>query len=404
MKKNKFVCIHGHFYQPPRENAWLEVIEMQDSATPFHDWNERINFECYAPNATARILDDRQNIIKIINNYTRISSNFGPTLLAWMEKADPDTYYKILEADRISQSQNNGHGSALAQVYNHTIIPLCNERDKETQIIWGIKDFEHRFKRFPEGMWLAETAVDTQSLELMAKHGIKFTILAPRQIKRVKKVIKDKWHDVNEHSIDTRRPYRCNLPSGRSIDLFVYHGENSQGVAFKGFLNNGKYFAQNLMSIFDDNDKPQISHIATDGESYGHHHRKGEMALADCLNHIEEQNLAQIINYGAYLELYPPKWEAEIHENSSWSCVHGVERWKSDCGCSTGDNPHWNQAWRGPLREVLDDLRGQVAPIFEKTLMPFVDDAWELRDKFIDVVLNRSEENVDAFFKEHINR
>jgi alpha-amylase/alpha-mannosidase (GH57 family) len=398
---NKFVCIHGHFYQPPRENAWLEVIELQDSAAPFHDWNERINFECYAPNTAARILDEENFIRNIVNNYARISFNFGPTLLSWMETADPQTYRAILNADKISQAKFGGHGSAIAQVYSHLIMPLANRKDKETQVIWGMRDFESRFQRKPEGIWLAETAVDTETLEVLAENNIKYTILAPRQAKAVRKLKTDTWHGVNAENIDTRRPYLCRLPSGKSIVLFFYHGANSQGVAFDGFLNNGKYFGERITGIFDDNDHPQLAHIATDGESYGHHHRHGEMALAACLTHIEEHNLATITNYGAYLAQFPPDYEVEIHENSSWSCAHGVERWRSNCGCNTGGRPTWSQDWRKPLRETLNWLRDQLIPVYEKEAGKYLKDVWEARNDYIEVVLNRDPEAVDDFLKRH---
>jgi alpha-amylase/alpha-mannosidase (GH57 family) len=397
---NKYICIHGHFYQPPRENAWLEFVEIQDSAKPFHDWNERINFECYAPNTAARILNEGGYIRKIFNNYSRINHNFGPTLLSWMEHADPATYKAILQSDQKSQVHFNGHGSAIAQVHSHLILPLCNEKDKHTQVIWGIKDFEFRYGRKPEGMWLSETAADTESLEVLATHDIKYTILAPRQAKSYRKIGDKKWTE----GIDPKRPYLCNLPSGKSIVLFFYDGPLSQEVAFKGILNNGKHFANRLMESFDDRDESQLVHIATDGESYGHHHRHGEMALADCLNHIEESGKAEIINYGAYLEKFPPTHEAQIHEKSSWSCAHGVERWRSDCGCQTGGRPEWNQKWRAPLRDTLNWLRDEITPIFEKEAKGLLNDPWQARDDYIQVLLDRNDENVDQFIKEHTKK
>ena len=395
----KYVCIHGHYYQPPRENAWLEVVEMQDSATPFHNWNERINFECYAPNASARILDEEDCIVEIVNNYDRISFNFGPTLLSWMEKTDPETYQAILKADKDSQKHYGGHGSAMAQVYNHLIMPLANERDQQTQVLWGIRDFQHRFGRHPEGMWLSETAADVTSLEVLVKNGIKFTVLAPRQAKAIRKAGEEHWHQLDHGTIDPRRAYRCPLPSGESIILFFYDGAVSQSVAFEGLLNDGKAFAQRFINAFDDNDEPQFVHIATDGESYGHHHEKGEMALADCLNHIEKNNLANLTNYAQYLEMFPPEYEVQIYDNSSWSCVHGVERWRSDCGCSTGGNPGWNQSWRQPLRDNLDWLRDKLTPIFEQQAGLYLTDPWEARDAYIDVVLDRSKSSIDAFIE-----
>ncbi len=398
---NKYICIHGHFYQPPRENAWLEVVEMQDSAAPFHDWNARINFECYAPNTAARILDNRGRIIRITNNYGRISFNFGPTLLSWLEQADQETYAAILEADKVSQVRFGGHGSAMAQVHSHIILPLANRRDKETQVRWGIADFEYRFGRKPEGMWLSETAADTETLEVLAEQGILFTVLAPRQVKAVRRAGETEWRPAHEGNLDTRVAYRCPLPSGRSIALFFYHGELARGVAFNGVLNNGKHFAASLIDAFDDNDQPQLVHIATDGESYGHHHRYGEMALADCLYTIEESRLARITNYGQFLEMFPIQFEAQIHENSSWSCVHGVERWRSNCGCNSGGHPGWTQAWREPLRTALDWLRDELAAIYEKHAGDLLKDAWQARNDYISVLLNRNDDTVNAFIEQH---
>jgi Alpha-amylase/alpha-mannosidase len=404
-RKNKYVCIHGHFYQPPRENAWLEAVEKQESAHPYHDWNTRINQECYAPNAAARILDQQGLITKIRNNYNRISWNFGPTLLAWLEDKDPDAYQMLLRADARSQELFGGHGSAMAQVHSHLIMPLCNARDKVTQVQWGIRDFERRFNRKPEGMWLAETAVNTETLEVLAAHDIRFTVLAPRQAKAVRGLGSPDadWKNVDAESIDTRHPYWCLLPSGRKIALFFYHGGAAQGVAFDGLLNNGKAFAQRLTTLLDNNEEPQLAHIATDGESYGHHHRHGEMALADCLNYIEGSELATLTNYGQFLELFPPKWEVRIHENSSWSCAHGVERWRSNCGCKSGQN-NWHQRWRKPLRDTLDWLRDQLAPIFEREGARLLRDPWAARNDYIEVMLDRSEARVEAFLKKHARR
>lgn len=423
-RSNKYVCIHGHFYQPPRENAWLETVEQQESAHPFHDWNTRINHECYAPNAAARILDAEGWIVKIRNNYNRISWNFGPTLLSWLEENDPDAYAMLLKADKRSQELFGGHGSAVAQVHSHLIMPLCNARDKVTQVVWGIRDFEHRFGRYPEGIWLAETAVNTDTLEVLASNGIQYTILAPRQAKAVRKLQpepaktgKDRkataateaadsenpWYPVETETVDTRRAYWCLLPSGRRIALFFYHGKIAQEVAFNGLLNSGKAFSQRITNIFDDTEEAQLAHIATDGESYGHHHRYGEMALADCLNYVEDAGLATLTNYGQFLELHPPDWEVQIHENSSWSCVHGVERWRSDCGCNSG-KPGWHQRWRKPLRDTLDWLRDQLTPIFEREGARLLRDPWAARNEYIEVMLDRSEANVEAFLKKHARR
>ncbi|PWL28020.1 DUF3536 domain-containing protein [uncultured Roseivirga sp.] len=396
----RYLCIHGHFYQPPRENAWLEKIEIQPSAFPYHDWNERITKECYYPNAFSRVLNDDQKIIDIVNNYSKISFNFGPTLLSWMEQHASETYQAILDSDRESQQNFGGHGSAIAQVYNHMIMPLANRRDKETQIIWGIEDFRKRFGRQPEGMWLGEAAVDSESLELMAKHGIKFSLLAPRQAARFRKIGEQNWTE----GIDPNKHYKYTLPNGESITLYFYDGERSQNVAFKGVLQNGKAFAHDLMEGYRGNVENEFVHIATDGESYGHHHKNGDMALAYCLRYIEENNFTKLTNYGQYLSLFEPAYEVQIHENSSWSCVHGVERWRSNCGCHTGGEGHWNQKWREPLRTALDNARDTMIDIYEKGMASFVDDPWAMRDEYIEVILDRSKPNLRSFLKRHINK
>jgi len=397
----KYICIHGHFYQPPRENAWLEVIEVQDSAHPYHDWNERISAECYAPNTASRILNKNGVIKNIISNYAKISFNFGPTLLSWMEIHDPETYNAILEADRESVNHFNGHGSAIAQVYNHMILPLANSRDKETQIIWGIRDFEFRFKRKPEGMWLSETAVDVESLELLAKHGIKFTILAPRQAKAIRRKGEITWTPVKTETLDTRRPYKYTFKSGASIALFFYDGDIAQGVAFNGLLNDGKKFAHRLLEGFDNQSvEPQLVHFATDGETYGHHHKHGDMALAYALDYLERHNRAHVTNYAEFLSKFPPTYEAEIYEYSSWSCVHGVERWRNNCGCNSG-KPNWHQLWRKPLRETLDWLRDELINIYTKETAKFLKDSWLAREDYIHVILDRSDESVVRFLNEH---
>ncbi|PPK85510.1 glycosyl hydrolase family 57 [Neolewinella xylanilytica] len=395
----KYICIHGHFYQPPRENAWLETIEIQDSAAPYHDWNERINEECYAPNATARVLNNEQLIQDISNNYARISWNMGPTLLSWLEEHDPATYRRVLDADQASQRMFGGHGSALAQSYNHIIMPLANARDQQTQIKWGIADFEHRFGRAPEGMWLAETAVSTDVLEALVDNGITYTVLAPRQCKAIRPTSAGEWREVNG-GVDPRRAYSCRLPSGRTISLFFYDGNVAKAVAFEGLLNDGRFLADKLMNSLDASDEVQLAHIATDGESYGHHHAKGEMALAACLDAIDRNPDFRLTNYGEFLELHPPSWEATIHENSSWSCVHGVERWRSDCGCETGGGPGWHQRWRAPLRDALDEVRDRLIKVFEREAGELFTDCWEVRDAYIRLVLDRSPGRSEAFLSD----
>ncbi|MGH2349612.1 MAG: DUF3536 domain-containing protein [bacterium] len=399
---NHFVCVHGHFYQPPRENPWLEAIDVQDSAYPYHDWNERVNTECYAANARSRILDDAGRIAQIVNNYEKISFNVGPTLLAWLETDAPDVYAAILEADRRSMERFDGHGSAMAQAYNHMIMPLATVRDRRTQVAWGIADFRRRFGRAPEGMWLPETAVDLETLELLASAGIAFTVLAPHQAERTRPLDGGAWQEATLGGIDPTMAYAIFLPSGRQIAAFFYDGPISRAVAFEGLLDNGERFAQRLLGGFHGGRAgPQLVSIATDGETYGHHHRFGEMALAYALHRIEHGGEADLTNYGAYLAAHPPTHEAEIVERTSWSCAHGVDRWWRDCGDNTGAHPAWTQAWRTPLREALDWLRDTLADPYERAAGAILRDPWAARDDYIRVILDRSDESLAAFFRDH---
>ncbi|MGE5569621.1 MAG: DUF3536 domain-containing protein [Rhodospirillales bacterium] len=397
----RYICIHGHFYQPPRENPWLEAIELQDSAYPYHDWNERIDAECYAPNSASRILDEKGRIADIVNNYARISYNFGPTLLAWLQDQAPETYQLVIDADRLSAERFSGHGSALAQPYNHVIMPLANRRDKLTQVRWGIRDFERRFGRFPEGMWLPETAVDLETLQILAEHGIRFTVLSPYQARRVRQKRRS-WRDITGGRIDPTMAYWLRLPSRGKVTLFFYDGLISRAVAFERLLDRGENLAEKLAGAFS-GERPwgQLAHIATDGETYGHHHQRGEMALSYALKYIEENGLARLTNYGEYLEGHPPSHEVQVYENSSWSCAHGVERWRSNCGCNTGGRPGWTQEWRGPLRETFDWLRDCVAPYYETKGREYLKDPWAARDDYIDVILDRSPESRERFFAKH---
>ena len=411
----RYACIHGHFYQPPRENPWLETVEVQDSAAPYHDWNDRITAECYAPNGASRITNKENEIIRIMNNYARMSYNFGPTLLSWLLDKAPRTYRMILDADKVSAQRYGGHGSAMAQVYNHLIMPLASRRDALTQIRWGIADFESRYGRKPEGMWLAETAVNRSVLDLMAQEGIKFTVLAPVQCAQVRvlptgnpnapEAVEAPWTWTANASVDPTRPYLVRLDEGRSISVFFYDGPNSRAIAFEGLLNSGVDFGKRLLSAFHptspgDPEIAQISHVATDGESYGHHHKHGEMALSYAMHWIEEGGSAKLTNYGEFLEKFPPKWEAEVAEDTSWSCVHGVERWRSNCGCNNG-KVGWNQEWRAPLRESLDYLRDATAPLAEQLAQPLLRDLWAARDAYIQVVLDRSPATIERFLAAH---
>ena len=408
-----YAAIHGHFYQPPRENPWLGAIEGEESAHPFHDWNERIAFECYRPNAYARIVDEKGKILDIANNYASISFNFGPTLLPWLEKKFPFVYQKIVEADRESL-RRFGHGNAMAQSYNHIILPLANERDKETEILWGIADFQKRFQRKPEGMWLPETAVNDATLRVLIKHGIRYIILSPFQALRVRPFEGKKWVDVSQGRIDITQPYRCFIKDasgkkglGQFIDIFFYEGAISREVSFGDLLRDGNGFSDRFAQIYQSSKKrPQLIHIATDGETYGHHKKFGEMALAYALNQGFDSKGLEIINYGAFLKRFPPVEEVEIDEGprgegTSWSCTHGVGRWKEDCGCSTGGRPGWNQKWRKPLREALDLLRDDLAILFEKEGEKIFKDVWGARNGYIDVILARSREERVRFFERY---
>jgi alpha-amylase/alpha-mannosidase (GH57 family) len=423
---SRYICVHGHFYQPPRENPWLEEIEVQDSAYPYHDWNERITAECYAPNTASRVLNEKRRITAITDNYRYMSFNFGPTLLAWMARRSPETHRKIVASDRDSRAAHGGHGAAMAQVYNHVIMPLASRRDKITQIRWGIKDFESRFGRRPEGMWLAETAVDTETLELLAREGILFTVLSPHQARRIRPLVSagetripppgerrgeerptadrpaathdPAGVDVTGGAIDPSRAYRWVAPSGVSLAVFFYDAPISRAVAFEGLLGDGNRFAARLMSGFSDQrEHPQLVHIATDGESYGHHHRYGDMALAYAFKKIGADPSVRVTNYGEFLSLHPPSWDVEIIENSSWSCAHGVERWRSDCGCRMGYQPAWNQKWRTPLRDGLNHLKEGLDRLFETFRGTLFKEPWEARDAYIELLLDRRPEKTESF-------
>lgn len=396
MGKPNFLIIHGHFYQPPRENPWLECVEPEFSAYPFHDWNERITRECYAPNAWARIHTPRLKIEKLVNNFAHISFDMGPTLISWICQNQQRLYEKLLEADRLSKELYAGHGTAMAQVYNHMIMPLADRKDKETQIKWGIEDFMHRFKRHPEGMWLAEAAVDTETLEILAQEGIRFTILSPFQAERARPISrKGGWQDVSDGSIDVTMPYRAFLPSGRHIDIFFYNKEISQAIAFGNALSSGEQILKEVtLCLFKASRENGVVTIATDGESYGHHFKFGELALAWMIENAAKFHIT-FTSPGYYLEMFPPTWEVEIKERSSWSCAHGVKRWEDDCGCSVSGRRDWNQRWRKPLREGLNWLRDQLRGIFEKEIQRVTgDDPYALRNSYIKFLLEREEARV----------
>jgi len=399
----RYICIHGHFYQPPRENPWLETVETQDSAAPYHDWNERVCAECYATNGAARIVDNKNLITDIVNNYSRMSFNFGPTLLSWLKENAPRTYRMILDGERSSRKNFRGHSSAMAQVYNHIIMPLASTRDRVTQIRWGIADYENNYGDKPEGMWLAETAADSETLELMAANGIQFTILAPHQCRRIRPIKgtdAGSWTETPDTNVDTTHPYLVRFASGASIAVFFYNGPTSRAIAFEGLLDSGENFASRLKAGLKEGSQPQLAHVATDGESYGHHHKYGEMALAWALWLLERDKTVRLTNYGSFLEQFPPEHEAEIVEDTSWSCAHGVERWRSNCGCN-GGHAGWNQEWRWPLRMGLDELRDALVPLTEREGARLFNDVWAARNDYIKVLLDRTAETVSGFFSEH---
>lgn len=398
----KYLTIHGHFYQPPRENPWLEQVELQESASPFHDWNERVSAECYAPNSISKIVGNGNKVLDIVNNYAHMSFNMGPTLMSWLENHDRYTYEHVIQADIDSVNEFGGHGNALAQVYNHIIMPLANERDKITQTLWGIRDFQKRFGRMPEGIWLAETACDDETLGVLSDCGIKFTVLSPYQAEKVKAFDDAEFTDVSHGEIDTTKAYRYKIKcrNGKYIDLFFYNAQISQAVAFEELLQDGGRFVEKLKTgISPAQDFSRLTNIATDGESYGHHTKFGDMALAYVLRIKAGDEGFTITNYGQYLEKHPPVDEVIIKPVSSWSCCHGVGRWKEDCGCSTGGMTGWNQKWRKPLREGLDNLRDKLVDLTENEGKKYFKDVWQARNNYIDVVLDRN--NIESFLQEN---
>jgi alpha-amylase/alpha-mannosidase (GH57 family)/PAS domain-containing protein len=411
--ETRSLIIHGHFYQPPRENPWTERIERQRSASPYHDWNERITSECYLPNTRSRRLDGFGRITRLVNNYEWISFNFGPTLLSWLEDKHPEVYGKILEADRASIGREGGHGNAIAQAYNHIIMPLANRRDQETQIRWGIYDFQRRFGREPEGIWLPETAVSDVTIEILLDFGLSFIVLSPHQAESVRPLHKKgKWIDVSNGSIPAGSPYRFRKPGsrkgGRYIDIFFYDAQLSHDVSFNHLLRNGDSLADAVIEGYP-RSKSNLIVIATDGENYGHHEPFADMALAYLIDEGAARKNITLTNFGAYLAKHGPEHEVRLKkgrngEGTSWSCIHGVDRWKEDCGCSTGSPAVWNQAWRTPLRTGLDSLRDSLALHFERECSGLLSDPWKSRNDYIEVIEDRTPEASAAFVASHAPR
>ena len=404
----KAIVVHGHFYQPPRENPWTREVQREPGAEPFHDWNERIFNECYRANAYARVINEQGRVESIVNNYLYLSFNFGPTLLSWMERHHPITYGRILEADRESAFRRGGHGNGIAQAYNHCILPLCNERDRRTQIRWGLADFRHRFGRASEGIWLPETACHHDTLEALIEEQVKFTILSPYQAAKIRPFGETEWMDVTGGRIDPTMPYAYfhRDGSGRSIDIFFYDGPKSRAIAFEGLLGSSRRFIDHLTG-HQDGAGGMVS-VATDGESYGHHFSGGDRCVAHALTHEAPRRGVQVTNYAEYLEHSPPTHEVLITEGpdglgSAWSCAHGVGRWFRDCGCHTGGHDGWNQAWRSPLRHALDLLRDELVTLFEENGRAYFEDPWAARDDYIDVILDGPQAR-DHFFGRHAKR
>jgi alpha-amylase/alpha-mannosidase (GH57 family) len=405
-KTNRFLCIHGHFYQPPRENPWTGTIHIQKSAYPYHDWNKRITRECYGPNTRSRLHGENGFIKKLVNNYEQISFNFGPTLLSWLEKENPWIYSQIIEADKKSCDTFSGHGNAIAQIYNHIIMPLASEKDKITQVKWGLADFYHRFNREAEGMWLAETAVNRDTLRVMAREGIRFTILSPFQAHMIRNINpgKSEWQDVSGGRVDYTRPYRCFLSDDRSlyIDIFFYNGSLSKAIAYEKLLGSGEIFLKKIIEAYPpETSAPALVSMATDGESYGHHFKFGEMALTWVLDTVKQKDDIALTNYGEFLEKCPPEKEVMIIENSAWSCAHGVERWRSNCGCSVSQHPGWTQSWRRPLRDGLDWLNMRLSTIFENKTKGLLKDSQNTRNDYISVLLTSDEKEKNRFILRH---
>ncbi len=410
-----YAVIHGHFYQPPRENPWLEIIERQRPAAPFHDWNERITAECYMPNTVSRILNPTGQIDGIVNNFEHISFNIGPTLFAWLERHSPATYAKIIAADYASRSRNNGHGNALAQAFSHMILPLASDSDLETQLIWGIEDFKRRFERPPEGMWLPETAASNRVMAALVRHRIAFTILAPSQAAAVRPIGETNWTDVSKGGLDPRRPYRYFIrdakgrPSDRHIDIFFFDEPVSRAMSFEHLLTDAGLFADALVAAAGGAEGAGFVNVATDGETFGHHEPFADMCLAFFFDEEAAARGIRPVNHAHYLEIAPVTWEVDIKpgpnsEGTAWSCSHGTGRWQRDCGCATGGPPWWRQTWRAPLRKAFDRLRLKLDAVFSEQAGAFLKDPTAARNDYISVVLDRREETVAAFISRNASR
>ncbi|MCD6380602.1 DUF3536 domain-containing protein, partial [bacterium] len=409
----KYLIIHGHFYQPPRENPWTGRIDRQESAAPYHDWNERITRECYLPNSCARRLDGFGRIKNLINNYTCLSFNFGPTLLRWLEKYHPEVHKEIIHADKLSTKLNNDHGNAIAQVYNHIIMPLASKRDQLTQIRWGVHDFKRCFGRNPEGIWLAETAINQVTLDILINSGFRFIILSPHQAESFRPLKgKGKWEDVSGGNIRTGFVYRCYgdkvKVKNNYIDIFFYDAKLSQDISFNHLLRNGDIFAESIDSSYERCGNDLVT-IATDGEIYGHHEPFADMALAYLIESAAEKHNLVMTNFGGYLDSHEPKFEVKLKNGkdnlgTAWSCSHGVGRWKEDCGCNINAPAGWNQKWRKPLRNSLNTLRDNLADIFKHEGDKLLRDPWKTRDDYIDAMNSKTAHEREKFLANYSKR
>ncbi|HPV73573.1 MAG TPA: DUF3536 domain-containing protein [Gemmatimonadaceae bacterium] len=376
------VVIHAHFYQPPREHPYFDEIEAEVSAAPYHDWNSRIDRECYRAVVAARVSGAHGRIARIVNTLEHLSFNVGPTLCTWMERHSPDAYRAMLAADHESCRRLGGHGNAIAHPYHHVILPLASRRDKVTEVRWGIADFKRRYGRDPEGFWLPETAVDDETLDVLAQEGIRFTILAPYQVQR---------------RPPNGLPGRYTTHEGRTIALCTYHGDLSHGIAFGGLVRDADHWAYEILAQPGDlpagealpgapvtpggSPAPILVSMATDGETYGHHHKFAEMALARVFD-VTAHHGVRVENYASFLARHPASIDVELVAPTAWSCAHGVERWRSNCGCRSDGMRYPSQAWRTPLRNGLNALAEALHDIFERDGTPLLGDVWKARDAY----------------------
>ncbi len=398
MTAKRFACVHGHFYQPPRENPWTGAVERQSSAGRDHDWNARIARECYVPNGEARVVDGAGVITDIVDNYASMSFNFGPTLLAWLEKAQPAAYARLIESDKDSLARLDGHGNAIAQAFHHAILPLASSRDRDTEIRWGLADFRKRYSREAEGLWLPECAADDATLAAVADHGVKFVILEPHQADAVRPLSGGAWKNASD-SLRAGVAYQWS-DGTRRLAVFFYDGPLSRAVAFERARSDSRAFAARVAARVPPVAAAGLALLATDGESYGHHESFAEMGLAHFLRYALPETGVEPVNLGRWLAQHPPRHEVRLRPGgTSWSCAHGIERWRSACGCGAVDGA--SLEWRAPLRAALESLRDRFDALYLKEAAGLLTDPWAARDAYISVALDRSEANTAKFLAAH---